>query len=293
MSTYRQLHDALLEKLITVYKEVAEAKSVCRIFFEDAFGVKSLQQAGEFPDTEIDRFTELSGELLKGIPVQYVVGKAFFYGYEWSIGPGALIPRPETEELVEWVLEKIKSKTVLSREPSILDVGTGSGCVAVTLKKKFPKATITGIDISPTALEWASLNARRLGVDITLKELDFLNPAERRKLPKFDIIVSNPPYVLDSEINQMEPRVIDHEPHAALFVPSSDPLRFYRALTAFAESHLTDGGWLLVEGHHSYMEDIVALWQGAEWGGATWRKDLSGRPRLACVQRTPQAFTTA
>mgnify|MGYP001232472616 CR=1 FL=1 len=163
-------------------------------------------------------------------PIQYILGKTTFYGLEFKVTPAVLIPRPETEELVELILKEHKNNTGLK----ILDIGTGSGCIAVALKKNMPGCKINAIDISTDALAIARQNAKNNSVDLTFFSADILNENQWRELGTYDIIVSNPPYVLESEKKMMQPNVLDHEPASALFVPDTDPLRYYEAIFRFA-----------------------------------------------------------
>jgi len=289
--TYKQAHDALLAKLLPLYEDLSEAKSVCRVFFEDAFGISSVFLAGDFPAHELERLQQLSDQLLRGTPVQYVVGKSFFYGLELAIGPGALIPRPETEELVEWVIERAHRQHPRGRGLHFMDVGTGSGCISIVLKKQLPECTVTALDISPEALRWAKSNAAKHGVAIEFIETDLFRREDWERLPRVDFVVSNPPYVLEGDRSQMHSRVLCFEPATALFVPDADPLRFYKELTILAESRLKAAGWLFVEGHHAYIEEVAGLWSGMSWQSASWRHDLSGLPRLAAAQRSKVAHS--
>jgi len=163
-------------------------------------------------------------------PIQYILGKTTFYGLDFILTPAVLIPRPETEELVGLILEENKNNTRLK----ILDIGTGSGCIAVALKKNIPGCKITAIDISDDALAIARQNAKKNGVDVTFISADILNENQWRELGTYDIIVSNPPYVLESEKSMMQLNVLNYEPASALFVPDTDPLRYYEAIFRFA-----------------------------------------------------------
>lgn len=163
-------------------------------------------------------------------PIQYILGKTTFYGLEFKVTPAVLIPRPETEELVELILKEYKNNNRLN----ILDIGTGSGCIAVALKKNLPGCEITAIDISDEALAIARQNANKNGVDVNFRLADILNENQSRELGAYDIIVSNPPYVLESEKSTMQLNVLNYEPDSALFVPDTDPLRYYEAIFRFA-----------------------------------------------------------
>ena len=192
-----------------------------------------------------------------GEPVQYVMGKTVFCGMDLKVGPGVLIPRPETEDLVRMVA----SDHEWLKRVSILDIGTGSGCIALALKQLLPKAEVTGWDISPDALAIARENAVRTNLDVTFEQQDILQlaKADTQYETCLDIIVSNPPYVCQSEAAQMERNVLEHEPHTALFVPDNDPLLFYRAIADFATKTLKSGGGLFFEINRQFPNEEADL----------------------------------
>ncbi|HLP05824.1 MAG TPA: peptide chain release factor N(5)-glutamine methyltransferase, partial [Paludibacter sp.] len=193
----------------------------------------SIQQQGS-----VESFIE---KLKVFFPIQYILGETEFYGLKFEMNNSVLIPRPETEELVDWICNEHHRGDKLD----ILDIGTGSGCIAISLKHEFPHSEVDAFDISEKALETARRNALNLHLDVQFSEFDILNAPETDK--KWDIIASNPPYVLDSEKEQMLPNVLEHEPHLALFVPDNDPLVFYREIAGFAKKHLRPGGKLYFE----------------------------------------------
>ena len=212
-------------------------------------------------------------------PIQYILGETEFYGLKFKVNPSVLIPRPETEELVEWVKPPHPPKGgVLSGTPTLLDVGTGSGCIAVALKKKFPSANVSAMDISPEALALAKENAALNEVNIEFIQDDILHPAATDR--KWDVIVSNPPYIPASEQRYLHKNVTDFEPHLALFVQDNDPLIFYRKIAEFALSHLTAGGRLYVEIHQSLGRQCCQLLESMGFQSVELRKDLSGNDRM-------------
>ena len=212
-------------------------------------------------------------------PIQYILGETEFYGLKFKVNPSVLIPRPETEELVEWVKPPHPPKGgFLSGTPTLLDVGTGSGCIAVALKKKYPSATVSAIDISAEALKVASENAALNQVDVEFIQDDILHPAATDR--KWDVIVSNPPYIPASEQRYLHKNVTDFEPHLALFVQDNDPLIFYRKIAEFALSHLTAGGRLYVEIHQSLGRQCCQLLESMGFQSVELRKDLSGNDRM-------------
>lgn len=212
-------------------------------------------------------------------PIQYILGETEFYGLKFKVNPSVLIPRPETEELVEWVkLPHPPKGGFLSGTPTLLDVGTGSGCIAVALKKKFPSANVSAMDISPEALALAKENAALNEVNIEFIQDDILHPATTDR--KWDVIVSNPPYIPASEQRYLHKNVTDFEPHLALFVQDNDPLIFYRKIAEFALSHLTAGGRLYVEIHQSLGRQCCQLLESMGFQSVELRKDLSGNDRM-------------
>ena len=212
-------------------------------------------------------------------PIQYILGETEFYGLKFKVNPSVLIPRPETEELVEWVKPPHPPRGgFLSGTPTLLDVGTGSGCIAVALKKKFPSANVSAMDISPEALALAKENAALNEVNIEFIQDDILHPAATDR--KWDVIVSNPPYIPASEQRYLHKNVTDFEPHLALFVQDNDPLIFYRKIAEFALSHLTAGGRLYVEIHQSLGRQCCQLLESMGFQLVELRKDLSGNDRM-------------
>lgn len=212
--------------------------------------------------------------LQDGEPVQYVLGEADFCGRTFGVAPGVLIPRPETEELCHWIGESHPSF-----EGSILDIGTGSGCIAITLAADFPQAQVSAWDISNDALQIAQANAERLHAAVCFKLQDALNPpADERQ---YDVIVSNPPYICDREREDMASNVLDHEPHAALFVPDTDPLRFYRAIATYATRALRPGGSLYFEINPLYAEPLETMLRALNYNDVELRQDQFGKWRMA------------
>ena len=220
------------------------------------------------------QFQDYRVALSAGKPVQYVLGEAWFAGLRFIVNEHTLIPRPETEELIEWIKEIASSSPI-----SILDIGTGSGCIPITLKKMFPDWHICAIDLSEEALSVARENARQQGVAIDFMQMDFLNEENWKKLPTFDIIVSNPPYIKVSESMSMAKHVLDHEPHLALFVPDEDALIFYKKIATFGSSHLHNPGLVFLE-INQLLGDAVADTFSAEQYSAEVRKDVHGNDRM-------------
>jgi len=214
-------------------------------------------------------------ELKTGKPLQYVLGYTEFYGLRFVVNPATLIPRPETEELVEWILNSVdKTKSI-----SILDIGTGSGCIPITLKKNLPHAHISAIDISHEALQTAKINAELNEVEIDFLEADILKDLQPIT-HNLQLIVSNPPYVTPTDKTQMHVNVVDFEPHTALFVPQEDPLLFYKAIADFAITNLSTDGLLFLEINESYGQETIELLSSKGLKSIELKKDMSGRDRM-------------
>lgn len=214
--------------------------------------------------------------LKQGVPIQYILGKAPFYGREFLVGPEVLIPRRETEELVHLILKNS------SGEMDVLDLGTGSGCIAISLALEWKVARVTALDISPEALALARKNASLLNASLDFIRADMLAP--QLPLGSLDLMVSNPPYVRYQEKALMHPNVLDHEPHGALFVPDEDPLRFYRALFGHAQKHLRPGGMMYVEINEQFGQEVSGLMAAAGMTGIRVYQDLQGKDRIVWGQ---------
>lgn len=213
--------------------------------------------------------------LKKHEPIQYILGETVFFDLPFQVTPDVLIPRPETEELVQWIL-----KTNAISAPVIMDACTGSGCIAVSLKKHLPAATVTGCDISRKALKVACENAKLNQVKINLIRLDLLKPLNSGSLKPLDVIVCNPPYVTEQEKRKMQKNVISFEPHSALFVPDHDPLKFYRALITFGEQYLKDRGKQFWEINEAYGKECFMLMKEHGYIHIELHTDINGKDRM-------------
>lgn len=276
----RQAYHLLIEQLSPRYGE-REARAIGRIYFEDAWGWKAGTGSREISDEDKNRLDEDLKRLLQGEPVQYVVGQADFYGRSFRVGPAVLIPRPETEELVEWAVELLRHPP-LSR---VLDIGTGSGCIPITLKLELPHIRVSGTDISPDALELARLNARRYDVGVDFILHDILQPDPQLPDAVYDLIISNPPYIPRAERELMPEHVLRYEPHLALFVEDADPLLFYQQITRAAASHLAPGGALLFECNEYNARRVSHLLAAQGFQEVTLRQDLQGKDRMVLGRR--------
>ena len=211
--------------------------------------------------------------LKKHEPIQYIIGYCDFCGLTFKVTPDTLIPRPETSELVEWITEEQKGDKV-----NILDIGTGSGCIAISLSCKLPGCNIAAWDISPGALAVAEENNRSNGTEVTFSQVDILVYQPQDEM--FDIIASNPPYIKENEKKSMEANVLDWEPHTALFVPDNDPLLFYRAIAEKALAMLTSGGALYFEINRAHGAETVEILKSLGYIETELRKDLAGNDRM-------------
>lgn len=270
----RSFFRELERELCNVY-DSGEASALVRLLRETRMNGRDESDEHLLQMLQSDRI-----RLLQVEPVQYVLGESWFFGNRFRVGPGVLIPRPETEELVDWIL-KDRSQPGPAR---ILDIGTGSGCIAITLKKKWDAAEVTAIDISDTALDIARMNAENLKADIRFVQADITDEKTGNRLPQFDILVSNPPYIPQQESYRLHKNVVGFEPHEALFVPDADPLLFYRAIAAFAEKNLVPQGRIYVETHQHYAEETRKIFQETR-EEVVLKKDLNGNNRMLRATR--------
>jgi release factor glutamine methyltransferase len=275
-----------LKKQLAGQFESVELGPILSILIEHVTGWDQVQQVIH-KDNTISAAQELAFEtaataLLEGKPIQYITGKTWFMGEPYIVNDQVLIPRPETEELVDWVIEYAAIKGKVLR---ILDIGTGSGCIAIAIKKALPEAIVSAIDISTSAIKIAAANAATLKADIEFIALDILNTAF---LPgQYDVIVSNPPYIPMHEMKNMELQVTDHEPNIALFVPDEDPLVFYKAIARLAKLHLSTNGQLFFEIHYDQGDAMIALLDEMHFH-AELRTDLFGKDRMIRASLKPR-----
>ncbi len=218
-------------------------------------------------------------QLLQHKPIQYVLGEAWFYNLKLKVNDEVLIPRPETEELVEML---IKSRKSFLTDPAILDIGTGSGCIAIAIKKNMPAAIVSAIDVSEGALKLAEQNARLHNTRINFMHVDFLEESSWDQLPQYHLIISNPPYIPVKEKKKLARNVLDYEPHLALFVPDKDPLLFYDKIAAFGRSHLNSNGRIYLEVHEDLAKEAKALFY-KDYSYAEIKKDMFGRERMLII----------
>lgn len=271
-----------VQRLLDIY-DPGESLSITSIVLEDAFGIKPGQISTKikFEREQMAQLEAIVQRLLAHEPVQYVMGQAAFYGYRFKVTPAVLIPRQETEESVHWVLETCKQHPEIRR---ILDIGTGSGCIPISIKKRRPDLEVHALDVSADALEVAKENAARLAAEVHFYEVNILEKKAWKPLPKFDLIVSNPPYVTQDERPILPKNVIDFEPHLALFAGGNDAQRFVKKIAEFGTKHLSPGGWLFLETNEFYVPISSEILTKNGYVQVETRKDLNGRDRMICGQ---------
>lgn len=295
--TYNQLW----KRLTAIYNE-REAQAIVRTVLDALFGMSltdiCLGKVTQLSADDTTRLEKIMQRLEKSEPVQYVLGAEWFAGRLFDVAPGVLIPRPETEDLVKWACDEAKekekednSKEERGKEekevskkgeeaphPSILDIGTGSGCIAITVALALPQARVTAWDISTDALTIAAGNAHRLGASVRFEHQDALNAPDDEE--RWDVIVSNPPYICDRERADMSDNVLSYEPELALFVPDNDPLLFYRAIAHYASKALKPGGRLLFETNTAYAHEVAQTMANEGFTAIEVRNDCFGKPRM-------------
>ena len=303
-SPYQEIKGLLMEGNMSE----GEAKAVALMLLEKVAGLptaKALIADGNDLLCRRQTLLELAARVAQGEPVQYVLGEADFCGLTLKVKPGVLIPRPETEELVAWVVENVKANSNLLPLTSylspfkLLDIGTGSGCIAVALAKKLKEAEVEAWDVSDDALEIARENAKRNGVQVKTSKVDVLDinansnsqlstvnfqlstlTSHLSPLTSYNIIVSNPPYICEEEKAEMERNVLEHEPRLALFVPDDDPLLFYRRIAELGLSLLKEKGLLFFEINRRFGEEVVKMLQGKGYREVELRQDMFGNDRM-------------
>lgn len=257
-----------------------EGEAAARIIFEDVAGYDRnyifMNGDREILDFMQAKIAAVTDRVVDGEPVQYAVGKARFMGNDFEVTPAVLIPRPETAGLVDMIVSAYDGRSDLR----ILDVGTGSGCIALSLARALPFAQVTGVDISADALKVAQDNAKALNVDARFMQLDILG-APAPSTPEYDIVVSNPPYICRSEAAEMERHVLDYEPHQALFVPDDNPLEFYKAICAYASKALVPGGTIWFEINSRFPDEMRSLLVNSGFDNVQIFRDYRGLYRYA------------
>lgn len=286
-----------IQELSAIY-DIGEVESFFYLILEEKQKLKRIDLALNpdltFSNEEIQVWNSIVEQLKKEIPIQYLLGKTSFYGLEFEVNSDVLIPRPETEELVDWIIQSTRLEVrsgkleVENRKIKILDIGTGSGCIAISLAKNIPNAEVFAIDVSEKALATAQKNAIINEVEVNFIKTDILNTDDLEKLPssifhlptKFDIIVSNPPYVRELEKLEIKKNVLDNEPHLALFVDDNDALIFYRKIAELAQKNLSPNGQLFFEINQYLGNEMIQLLEKIGFKNIELRKDIYGNDRM-------------
>lgn len=276
----KEYRTQFIQELTPIY-DAGEAESFFYLILEEKQQLKRIDLALHpdlvFSEEEIGVWNAILEQLKHEIPIQYLLGKTSFYGLDFEVNAAVLIPRPETEELVEWILESQKSK-VENQKVKILDIGTGSGCIAVSLAKNLPDATVFALDVSEEALATAKINATNNLVNVTFIHQNILETEDL--LQQFDIIVSNPPYVRNLEKEEIKKNVLENEPHLALFVADNDALVFYKKIAQLAQKNLLPNGQLYFEINQYLGKEMVDLLEKMNFKTVDLRKDIYGNDRM-------------
>lgn len=271
-----------LRKRITLSQEASETDSMLYLILENVVSITRsdiiAQKAVSLPSGETAKLDAVLSRVNKNEPIQYILGKAHFFGQEFRVNPSVLIPRPETELLVEEVL-----KSTSNVPGKILDIGTGSGCIAITLAKKLPQKTVIAFDISDPALQTASANAKELKVKVDFQHVNILSDAIPFR--ELEFIVSNPPYIAVSEKEAMNNNVLDHEPHLALFVPDNDPLIFYKVIAKRGLQALKPEGRIIVEINERFGKETADIFKMEGFIKIEIIKDIQGKDRIVIATK--------
>ena len=275
--TIRNYRSQFIQTLTPIY-DATEAESFFYLILENRLQMKrvdlALHPEIEFSESQLQDYNDILKKLEQQIPIQYILGSTSFYGLEFEVNENVLIPRPETEELVSWILSNHDSSTHLK----ILDIGTGSGCIAIALAKNLPNAQVFAIDVSEKALATAKNNADRNEVKVNFIKQDILNTENLEQ--SFDIIVSNPPYVRNLEKDEIKQNVLTHEPHLALFVEDQNALIFYDKIANLSQRHLNPNGQLYFEINQYLGKEMVQLLEQKGFSAVELRKDIYDNDRM-------------
>jgi release factor glutamine methyltransferase len=283
MEQLKELRDKMLMDLGGIYPE-KECLNLVHWLFLSVAGIEKKEfslDPGRIIEDEIKgELLERLAELIAHKPIQYITGTAYFHDLELAVNPSVLIPRPETEELVKWVADDNTEIAGLK----VLDIGTGSGCIILALGKLLKNPHLTAVDISEKAIETALGNASKYDIRVDFKIAHILEENEWNKLMIYDLIISNPPYVRESEKSMMQANVLDYEPSVALFVPDDDPMLFYRAIARFSKRHLSENGKLYLEINENLGNEVVSLLNDEGFSEIILRKDMQGKDRMiSCI----------
>ena len=286
------IHEANMRLLFQLYEiyDDREAANIADLVMENITGWKRIDRVTnkhvKMSDAMIVQLDKYAQELSTRKPVQYVLQEAWFGDMKLYVDENVLIPRPETEELVDLIIKDAKKQPHRHKHISVLDIGTGSGCIPITIKKKLPGVTVYATDISDKALDVAKENATRQGVEVNFVLSDILDQKQWNRFPSFDYIASNPPYIPAGEMHLMHDNVTRFEPHLALFVPDDDPLTFYKAIADFAAKKLTPEGQVFVEVHEHYAWKVREVFSSL--GDTQIVNDMQGKERFIISRPTYQ-----
>lgn len=276
----KEYRSQFIQELTPIY-DAGEAESFFYLILEEKQQLKRIDLALHpdlnFSEEEIVVWNLILEQLKKEIPIQYLLGKTSFYGLDFNVNENVLIPRPETEELVDWII-KSSSKSKKYKDLKILDIGTGSGCIAISLAKNIPNSQVYAVDVSEKALATAKKNAELNNVKVTFSNQNILDTEDLKQ--QFDIIVSNPPYVRNLEKEEIKKNVLDNEPHLALFVEDNDALIFYRKIAELAQKNLSENGQLFFEINQYLAKEMVELLEKMNFKNVELRKDIYGNDRM-------------
>ncbi len=274
------MYRSLREACVDIYGE-REASQIGRIMVEELCGVSPIKITLEpNREVEVDNLATILEELSSSRPMQYILGSAEFFNLRFKVREGVLIPRPETEELVSLIISQS------GEQPRVLDIGTGSGAIAISIAHTLPKSQVSALDISSQALEVASENIHNIGVEVELIEGDALKGVENSIEGSFDVVVSNPPYIPQSDITAMRANVVDYEPHQALFVEDDDPLIFYRKIATSSLTILKEGGALYFEIYEKLADEVVDMMQRLGYHQVSIVKDINDKNRIVWGKRS-------
>jgi release factor glutamine methyltransferase len=283
--TIDEARKEIIKNIGNIYEQ-NEANNIAELLIESITKLprseRIIKGDETLPNSQKNLLHSSISRLQKHEPIQYIINEAWFAGMRFYVDRNVLIPRPETEELVEWVVEEYSPDSHRDKNSAvkILDVGTGSGCIAITLKNKLPLSEVWACDISDQALNVARINADALHATIDFVPLNFLDPEQRKQLANVDVIVSNPPYVPQSEKTEMKKNVVEYEPSTALFVTEDDPLIFYKAVAEFGREKLNKGGSIYAEIHENLGEPVKRLFLSAGYQTVQLKKDLQEKDRM-------------
>ena len=276
----KEYRNQFTQELTPIY-DAGEAESFFYLILEEKMQLKRIDLALHpdlnFSEKEIVVWNSILQQLKKEIPIQYLLGKTSFYGLDFEVNENVLIPRPETEELVDWIIRS-SSKSKKYKDLKILDIGTGSGCIAISLAKSIPNSQVYAVDVSEKALATAKKNAELNNVKVTFSNQNILDTEDLKQ--QFDIIVSNPPYVRNLEKEEIKKNVLDNEPHLALFVEDNDALIFYRKIAELAQKNLSENGQLFFEINQYLSKEMVELLEKMNFKNIELRKDIYGNDRM-------------